>query len=60
MYDKTVVLNGSVVNFDGNVDYSNIASEVVVYDQTPEDKILERVDGRCYCHSTHGLARFRN
>ncbi|MDN6640703.1 MAG: D-2-hydroxyacid dehydrogenase [Tetragenococcus sp.] len=45
MNDKTVVLNGSVVNYDGNVDYSNIASEVVVYDETPEDKILERVEG---------------
>lgn len=45
MNDKTVVLNGSVINYDGNVDYSNIASEVVVYDETPEDKILERVEG---------------
>lgn len=45
MNDKTVVLNGSVVNFDGKVDYSNIASEVTVYDETPQDKILERVDG---------------
>lgn len=38
MNDKTVVLNGSVVNYDGNVDYSNIASEVVVYDETPKEK----------------------
>ncbi len=45
MNDKTVVLNASVVNYDGNVDYSQIASEVVIYDETPEDKILERVDG---------------
>ncbi|MDN6670646.1 MAG: D-2-hydroxyacid dehydrogenase, partial [Tetragenococcus koreensis] len=45
MNDKTVVLNGSVVNYDGNIDYSKIASEVVVYDETPEDKILERVEG---------------
>ncbi len=45
MNDKTVVLNASLVNYDGNVDYSQIASEVVIYDETPEDKILERVDG---------------
>lgn len=45
MNDKTVVLNAALVNYDGKVDYNNIASEVVVYDETPEDKILERVDG---------------
>lgn len=45
MNDKTVVLNAGLVNYDGNVDYSKIASEVVVYDETSEDKILERVDG---------------
>ncbi|TCL60615.1 glycerate dehydrogenase [Kineothrix alysoides] len=45
MNDKTVVLNASLVNYDGNVDYSQIASEVVIYDETPEHKILERVDG---------------
>lgn len=45
MNDKTVVLNAGLVNYDGNVDYSKIASEVVIYDETPEDKILERVDG---------------
>jgi len=45
MNDKTVVLNAGLVNYDGNIDYSQIASEVVIYDETPEDKILERVDG---------------
>lgn len=45
MNDKTVVLNAGLVNYDGNVDYSKIASEVVIYDETSEDKILERVDG---------------
>ncbi|MDF1495691.1 2-hydroxyacid dehydrogenase [Caproiciproducens sp. CPB-2] len=45
MNDRTVVLNASLVNYDGNIDYSQIASEVVIYDETPEDKILERVDG---------------
>lgn len=45
MNDKTVVLNASLVNYDGNIDYSKIASEVIIYDETPEDKILERVDG---------------
>lgn len=45
MNDKTVVLNAGLVNYDGNIDYSQIASEVVIYDETPENKILERVDG---------------
>ncbi|WP_444659281.1 2-hydroxyacid dehydrogenase [Caproiciproducens sp. R2] len=45
MNDRTVVLNAGLVNYDGNIDYSQIASEVVIYDETPEDKILERVDG---------------
>ena len=45
MNDKTVVLNAGLVNYDGNIDYSKIASEVVIYDETPGDKILERVDG---------------
>lgn len=45
MNDKTVVLNASLVNYDGNIDYSQIASDVVIYDETPEDKILERVEG---------------
>lgn len=45
MNDKTVVLNAGLVNYDGNIDYSKIASEVVIYDETSEDKILERVDG---------------
>lgn len=40
---KTVVLNGAVINYDGKMDYSTIAKEVVVYEHTPEDKILERV-----------------
>lgn len=45
MNDKTVVLNAGLVNYDGNIDYSKIASEVVIYEETSEDKILERVDG---------------
>ena len=45
MDDKTVVLNASLVDYDGKVDYNQIASDVVIYDETPEDKILERVDG---------------
>lgn len=43
MNDKTVVLNGDVVNYDGRIDFSTIASEVIIYDETPEDKIVERV-----------------
>ncbi len=45
MDDKTVVLNAGLVNYDGKVDYDQIASQVTIYEETPEDKILERVDG---------------
>ncbi len=45
MNDKTVVLNAGLVNYDGNIDYSQIASEVVIYEETSEDEILERVAG---------------
>lgn len=45
MNDKTVVLNAGLVDYDGKIDYSKIASEVTIYDETPEDKILERVQG---------------
>lgn len=45
MNDKTVVLNAGLVNYDGNVDYSSIASDVIIYDETPENLILERVQG---------------
>lgn len=45
MRDRTVVLNGAKVNYDGRMDYAQIASEVVVYDDTPRELILERVQG---------------
>ena len=45
MNDKTVVLNAERINYDGKAGYESIASEVKVYDDTPQDKILERVQG---------------
>ncbi len=45
MNDKTVVLNAGLVNYDGKIDYSQIASNVVIYEETPQEKILERIDG---------------
>ncbi len=45
MNDKTVVLNGSVINYDGNVDYNSIASDVIVYEESNEDVIVSRVEG---------------
>ena len=45
MNSKTVVLNGARVNYDGSIDYSRISDEVVVYDATPEEKIVERCQG---------------
>lgn len=45
MNDKTVVLNAGLVNYDGNIDYSTIASDVTIYDSTAEADILDRVQG---------------
>lgn len=45
MNDKTVVLNAGLVNYDGNIDYSTISSDVTIYDSTAEADILDRVQG---------------
>ena len=45
MQDKTVVLNAARVNYDGKAGFEKIASQVTVYDDTPPEKMLERVDG---------------
>ena len=45
MNDKTVVLNAGIVNYDGKIDYSTIASDVRIYDETEESQIIERVQG---------------
>lgn len=45
MDDRTVVLNAGLVNYDGKADYSQIASDVAIYDDTPEELILQRVEG---------------
>lgn len=45
MNDKTVVLNANIINYDGKIDYSKIASEVKIYNETNEDQIIERIQG---------------
>lgn len=45
MNDKTVVLNAGLVNYDGNINYRTIASDVTIYESTAEEDILERVQG---------------
>ncbi|NBK99285.1 MAG: D-2-hydroxyacid dehydrogenase [Erysipelotrichia bacterium] len=45
MEDKCVVLNAGLVNYDHKIDYSQIASEVTIYETTKEEQILERVQG---------------
>lgn len=45
MNDKTVVLNAGIVNYDGKIDYTTIASDVKIYDKTEESQIIERVQG---------------
>ena len=45
MNKKTVVLNAAKMNYDGNLDYSILSDEVVVYDDTTADEVLERIQG---------------
>ena len=33
------------MNFDGKLDFSILSDEVIVYDDTTPDELLERVDG---------------
>ena len=42
---RTVVLNAALVDYDGRAGYDRVADEVVIYDETPEELILERVAG---------------
>ena len=43
MNHKTVVFNEAKMNFDGNLDFSVLSSEVVTYSDTTPDQFLERV-----------------
>ena len=45
MSDKTVVLNAKKMNFDGNLDFSVLSSDVTVYDDTTPEQLLERIEG---------------
>lgn len=45
MNAKTVVLNAAKMNFDGNLDFSGLSDEVVVYDDTTPEELLERIQG---------------
>ncbi|HIV87655.1 MAG TPA: D-2-hydroxyacid dehydrogenase [Candidatus Pygmaiobacter gallistercoris] len=45
MQDNTVVLNAARVNYDGKAGFEQVASQVTVYDETPPEKMLERVAG---------------
>ena len=47
MNKKTVVLNAAKMNFDGNLDFSILSDDVTVYDDTPPEELLERIQGAC-------------
>lgn len=42
---KVVVLNGEVVNYDHQIDWSKLPGDVTAYDSTSQDKIIERIQG---------------
>lgn len=43
MSHKTVVLNAAKMNFDGNLDFSVLSDQVVVYDDTTPEELIERI-----------------
>lgn len=43
MNEKTIVLNAKKMNFDGRLDFTVLSSEVVVYDDTTPEQLLERI-----------------
>ncbi len=45
MNRKTVVLNAAKMNFDGSLDFSVLSDEVIVFDETTPDQLLERIKG---------------
>lgn len=45
MNAKTVVLNAAKMNFDGNLDFSDLSDEVIVYEDTTPEELLERIQG---------------
>lgn len=45
MNTKTVVLNAERMNFDKKLDFSILSDDVTVYDSTPEELMLERIEG---------------
>ena len=45
MNAKTVVLNAKKMNFDGNLDFSVLSSDVTIYDDTTPEQLLERIEG---------------
>ena len=46
MNDKCVVLNAKKMNFDGKLDFSILSSDVTVYDDTTEQQLTERIQGK--------------
>ena len=45
MAGKTVVLNAAKMNFDGKLDWSVLSDEVVAFDDTVPEQVLERIQG---------------
>ncbi|MBQ9986925.1 MAG: D-2-hydroxyacid dehydrogenase [Erysipelotrichales bacterium] len=45
MNTKVVVINGKKTNFDGSIDWNVLSDEVVVYDYSNDEEIIERIQG---------------
>jgi len=45
MNDRTVVLNAARMNYDGKLDFSDLSSQVTIYDTTEPSQLLERIQG---------------
>lgn len=45
MNTKTVVINGERINYDGSINYSILADEVIEYNDSTPEEVIERIQG---------------
>ena len=45
MNQRTVVLNAGKMNYDGSMDFSSLSPDLAVYEDTPREEMLSRIEG---------------
>ena len=47
MNTKVVVINGERINYDGSIDYNILSDHVVVYKDSTNEEVIERITDEC-------------